>query len=269
MVQLKVGRREQEFEFIEVSGDVSRDLTLVCLHGLFGTTEEWVPSASYVAQKGYRVLLPSLYYEDVEKINPARVPQFARFVDTFIQSQPYSNYVIAGNSLGGQVALHFVLEYPGVALGMILAGSAGLEENTLDFRSDEGGFNYVPVDNREFLRERAGLTFYDPNHVSEEILDRIQAVRGNPKRALRTIRVIRNSRKHRFDDLLKEIHLPTAIIWGSQDYITPPEVAHQFADGIENSVLRFIDLCGHAPLIEHPTIFGEHITDFLDSLSQQ
>ena len=46
------------------------------------------------------------------------------------------------------------------------------------------------------------------------------------------------------------------MIWGLNDTITPPSVAHQFNKLISKSKLKFIDKCCHAPMMERPQEFN-------------
>ena len=58
--------------------------------------------------------------------------------------------------------------------------------------------------------------------------------------------------------------MPTCLIWGRNDTITPPEVAEDFNKLIENSELFWIDKCGHAPMMEHPQEFNRILKEWLD-----
>ena len=62
---------------------------------------------------------------------------------------------------------------------------------------------------------------------------------------------------------LSKIDVPTLLIWGLNDTITPPEVAHEFNRLMPNSTLRFIDKCGHAPMMEQPEQFNDYLKEFL------
>jgi pimeloyl-ACP methyl ester carboxylesterase len=53
------------------------------------------------------------------------------------------------------------------------------------------------------------------------------------------------------------------LVWGLNDTITPPMVAHEFNRLIPKSKLKFIDQCCHAPMMEHPDKFNEIVSDFL------
>ena len=59
------------------------------------------------------------------------------------------------------------------------------------------------------------------------------------------------------------IKVPTLLIWGLNDTITPPAVAHEFNKLIPNSTLRFIDKCCHAPMMERPEEYNDLLEEFL------
>ena len=59
---------------------------------------------------------------------------------------------------------------------------------------------------------------------------------------------------------------PTLLVWGKQDSITPPFVAEKFDELIPNTTLRFIDRCGHAPMMELPEKFNEILENFLQEI---
>ena len=62
---------------------------------------------------------------------------------------------------------------------------------------------------------------------------------------------------------ITRIQVPTLLIWGLNDTITPPYVAHEFNRLIRGSDLHFIDECGHAPMMEHPEAFNVVLKKFL------
>ena len=62
---------------------------------------------------------------------------------------------------------------------------------------------------------------------------------------------------------LPELKVPSLIIWGKQDNVTPPSVAHEFNRLLPNSKLVWINDCGHAPMMEHPDVFNNSILDWL------
>ncbi len=68
-----------------------------------------------------------------------------------------------------------------------------------------------------------------------------------------------------FDDGfdLETIKIPTLLIWGKDDTITPAFVGEEFQRLIHNSELHLIDKCGHAPMMERPEEFNLLLDNFL------
>ena len=62
---------------------------------------------------------------------------------------------------------------------------------------------------------------------------------------------------------LPEMKIPTCIIWGKQDTVTPPEVADDFHKLLPNSNLFWIDKCGHAAMMERPEQFNSILDQWL------
>ena len=73
-----------------------------------------------------------------------------------------------GNSLGGHIALLYALNYPALVDALVLSGSSGIYEATM-------GSTFFKRQDREFIKERTEMTFYDPRHATEELVDEIKA----------------------------------------------------------------------------------------------
>jgi 3-oxoadipate enol-lactonase len=62
---------------------------------------------------------------------------------------------------------------------------------------------------------------------------------------------------------LADIRVPTLVIGGSEDVITPPLVVHSIADAIAGSQLAILDQVGHLPNLEAPDRFNATVAAFL------
>jgi pimeloyl-ACP methyl ester carboxylesterase len=82
---------------------------------------------------------------------------------------------------------------------------------------------------------------------------------------IRLLAMAKSAIRHNMKKDLHKIHIPVGLIWGRNDKITPPEVAEEFHQFLPDSELRWIDKCGHAPMMEHPQEFNRLLKEFLDS----
>lgn len=107
------------------------------------------------------------------------------------------------------------------------------------------------------------MTFYDPKVATKELVDEVYEIVNNRIKAIKIITLARSAIKHNLGDELKDIKVPTCLIWGKNDTITPPMVAEEFKMLIPNSELHYIDKCGHAPMMEVPEEFNKILSTFL------
>jgi pimeloyl-ACP methyl ester carboxylesterase len=85
-------------------------------------------------------------------------------------------------------------------------------------------------------------------------------------KTLKVISLARSAIKNNLGDDLRKITLPTLLIWGNNDSITPPFVGREFNKLIPNSEIHFIDHCGHAPMMEVPQEFNIILEQFFQKL---
>ncbi len=243
------------FRFFDVG---TGETPVVMLHGLFGSPSNWLSTMHDLAD-GWRFLalqLPIDFDGTRRHTSFRSLGQLTDYVAQFIDAMELDRLILCGNSLGGQVALHYYLRQPERVEKLILSGSAGLFERSLS-----GG--RPPRVCRDFIREQACEIFHDPVHVTPELVEEIYQMLGDRHYRRFLLRVAKATRdRYMLEDLAK-VRVPTQIIWGSNDTITPPFVAEQFSEHIADSQLVFIDECGHAPPIEQPKQFTRLLKSFL------
>ena len=233
---------------------------VVFLHGLFGTPEHFRQIMSDLAP-GYRSIAPQMpvdYQPDRRGSGIQSIEELTDYVAQVIFDLNLPPFVVCGNSLGGLVAIEICLRYPERVNGLVLAGSAGLYERTLTH-------GVRPKPSREFVRALVSDIFHDPCMLTDELIDEWHTAIRDRDFVRFLLRVSRATRDRTLTDELHHLKLPTLIVWGKNDKVTPPDVAESFQRQIENSELRFIDNCGHAPNVEQPAIFSEMLQEFLPS----
>jgi pimeloyl-ACP methyl ester carboxylesterase len=74
---------------------------------------------------------------------------------------------------------------------------------------------------------------------------------------------IKNILNEDLTSLLDKISVPTLIIWGGKDRITPVKDAYLMERKIKNSTLEILKNVGHTPYLENPQILAQKIKEFL------
>lgn len=246
-------RKEDKFNYIdEGEGEV-----LILLHGLFGALSNWKDVLNHFS-KNYRVVIPlmPIFEMNILKLS---VEGLANFVHDFVEYKKFNRINILGNSLGGHVGLVYLKKFPENVHSLLLTGSSGLYENAF-------GASYPRKGDKEYLRERVSLTFFDPKSTTDELVDEIYETIQDKGKLLRILTMAKSAIRHNMRKDLPNFKLPTCLIWGKQDNVTPPEVAAEFNTLLPNSELHFIDECGHAPMMEQSEKFNQIAFGFYQKL---
>ncbi len=243
-------KEEGNFKYV----DEGQGRVLLLLHGLFGALSNWEGVVDRFS-KNFRVIIPMLPIYEMP-IREAGLEGLRKFLEDFVAQKKLEDMIIMGNSLGGHIALIYTLKNPDKVKKLILTGSSGLFEDSM-------GGSYPKRGNYEYIRERISYTFYDPNVATKELVDEVFEITNSIPKCLRIVAIAKSAQRHNMADEIPNITAPTLLVWGLNDTITPPLVAHEFNRLIPNSELKFIDKCCHAPMMEHPEKFNELVEDFL------
>lgn len=226
---------------------------VVLLHGLFGAVSNWeslIPKVEQFARP-IALSLPIITGHRSE----VKVKSLALYTEYYVRQKNLAPVTLCGNSLGGHVALRLCLASPELVDCLILSGASGLYEHSVDS---------LPVrPDQRFVREHMSRVFYHQRFVTDVGVDEIHQILKKRMNVLNLIHAARSAKKDNLQTLLKQIKVPTLLLWGEDDKITTMDVAETFHKEIPNSKLVTIKNCGHAPMIEHPEWFAEEMEKFL------
>jgi pimeloyl-ACP methyl ester carboxylesterase len=227
---------------------------LLLLHGLMGRMDHWEGVLEDLGDVCRPIALTLPILDAV--LREASIPELARFALDFLDALEIPRAVIGGNSLGGHVALALALAAPARVSGLVLTGSSGLLERTFG-----GGIPRRPT--ADYVRRKMEEVVFDSTLVTPEWVESMREIVTTPFSALRVLRFARAARRHNVEDRLADIRVPTLLVWGSDDRITPPEVARRFRARLPDARLVFLPACGHAPMLEQPQAFAEAVEEWL------
>jgi len=245
--------KDGKFEYLEVG----EGETLMLCHGLFGALSNFSDLIEKFRHT-HKVVVPLLPLFDLDILHTS-VSGLEKHIAAFIEHKNYTNIHLLGNSLGGHVALVYILKHPERVKSLTLTGSSGLFENAM-------GDSYPKRGDYEYIKNKTAQTFYDPAMATPELVDEVFEITRNRIKVIKIIALAKSAIRHNLGDELNQIQQPTLLIWGKNDIVTPPFVAEEFKKLIPNSQLHFIDKCGHAPMMEVPHEFNSILEKFLGSL---
>ncbi|MCB0880770.1 MAG: alpha/beta fold hydrolase [Thermoleophilia bacterium] len=182
-----------------------------------------------------------------------------------IAAGPSGTAVVCGLSMGGYAALALAAGHPSVLAGLVLADTkAGADDEKARAGRDAG---IEKVTGGEMA---AWLDDLMPKLVSPAAGDdvradlRAQAARQDPSCVAEALRALRD-RPDRTGDLAR-IAVPTLVVVGEDDGVTPPAAARALHDGIDGSRLETIPGAGHLSAAERPDEFASLVAEFAEGI---
>lgn len=248
-------KQEGKFKYIESEGG---DETLLLLHGLFGALSNFEGIISHFSDR-MNVVVPILPIFEMP-IRQLSVTGLAEHVAEFVTFKGFKGVHVLGNSLGGHIALLYAMAHPEQIKSIILTGSSGLFESAM-------GTSFPKRGDYEYIKKKTEATFHNPEVASKELVDEVYDIVNDRNKAIRIIATSKSAVRHNLGENLHQIKAPTLLIWGKEDQVTPAFVGEKFHELIPHSKLFFINECGHAPMMEHPKQFNEHLETFLKEVS--
>lgn len=244
--------QDADFRYVEAG----EGQPIIILHGLMGGLSNFEGVLNYFPPKGYKVIIPELPVYTLPVLKTS-VKSLSEFLHDFIIHKGLKEVILLGNSLGGHVGLLYTKNHPEYVKGLVLTGSSGLYENNM-------GDGYPKRGDYDYIKKKSEDVFYDPKVATKEIVDEVYESVNDRNKLVRTLALAKSAIRHNMSKELPKMNTPTAIIWGAEDRVTPPNVAEEFNQLLPDSNLYWIKKCGHAPMMEHPDQFNQILKNWFD-----
>jgi pimeloyl-ACP methyl ester carboxylesterase len=234
---------------------------VVLLHGTSASLHTWQGWAEALRdeRRVIRFDLPGFGLTGPTPDGVYTMDAYVRFVLATLDRLGVQRAVLAGNSFGGSVAWETVLAAPNRVAKLVLVDSAGYPMNP---KSVPIGFRIarMPLLNRigevalprRVIESSVRSVYGDPDKVTPELVDLYFdiTVREGNRRALseRWRQAPAGANAGR----IREIKVPTLILWGALDGLIPPDDGARFQRDVSGSRLVVFGDLGHVPHEEDP-----------------
>jgi pimeloyl-ACP methyl ester carboxylesterase len=271
MVQKGVVVDGRTWPYLE-GGDPSKPLLLL-VHGFAGDKDNWSMIAPYLT-RDYHVIAPDLPGFGENERDPdlaydlqAQTARLKVFADTLGLQRPH----VAGNSMGGWIALRYAIDYPGALASLTLldnAGVNGANESALQKQAANEDYNPLVIASLEDADRLVAMVVHKPPYIPSRLKPVLYADALKYRDQLDTIFwvIATEGRDHPLNDRLGEVKVPTLIIWGRHDQLLDVSCVPVLEAGIAGSVSHIFDHVGHVPMIEDPKATAAVMKGFLAKL---
>lgn len=253
--------------------DEGQGIPVIMVHGYGGSYRNWQKLNDSLKSQ-YRVIrldLPGFGLSDLPGAKEEKIDFLKLYSDYFtfmLDTLHIDSVYMIGNSMGGMMSWNATLQHPDKVKKLVLIGSAGYElekiaQGVSKLMNIPGmGLVYAKGMPLSMSEGGARKVYADTSKINyKEVANnnKLWNREGNLEAAYRLMQ------SHQFPDSarIKDITVPTLILWGRNDRIVPVEHAYKFQRDIKGAQLLIIDTCGHVPMIERPTETTAAIRKFL------
>jgi len=172
----------------------------------------------------------------------------ARTIGAFIRKLGLEKTVIGGHSLGGSIAVHVAVNEPGIN-GLVLINPGIITTGVPAFTQ------YLPFPfqrlsarqfgDRTFREQFLKLSFIRPEVVTDEVMDNLMLATHSEGFLEGSTAMMGYYEAATEEAMLKDIDVPTLILWGALDRNKTPEELARLRAGLRNPVVIEVSDSGH------------------------
>jgi len=253
---------------------------IIFIHGLGSYAPAWKNNIEGL-QENFRCIALDLpgYGKSSKGKYEASMTYYATIVKNFMQALGLEKAVLAGHSMGGQIAMTTALAYPNMVERLVLVAPAGFER----FHKGEKEWfrqvltpTAVKLTTVDQIKENIAWNFYDmPEDAEFMITDRIamRDAEGFDAYCYIIPECVKGMVDEPVFEFLPQLEQPALVIFGHQDNLIPNRflnggeteaIARQGVEQLPDAQLKMVDKAGHFVHFERSEMVNAEIRRFLE-----
>jgi 3-oxoadipate enol-lactonase len=246
--------------------DVGRGDAVVLLHGFLFDRSMWREQTAALSDD-FRFITPDLRGHGGTSVTdgPATMEEMAADVAALLDELGVARAVVGGLSMGGYVTLAFARRHPERVRALVLADTRAQADDEEGRRGREELARRALTEGMRPIADTLTPKLLAPETLATrpDVVERVRAMilgttRQGAADASRGMAVRPDQ-----TEWLAEISVPTLVVVGSHDAITPPALAETLRAKIRGARLEVVEGAGHASNIERPAEFNRALGTFL------
>jgi pimeloyl-ACP methyl ester carboxylesterase len=177
------------------------------------------------------------------------------------------NITLVAHSNGGRIAIAFIAKYPGIIGRLVLMDSAGVVHTELWLRTKNSVLGAVAKIGKKIISPKGAAAGSQGSlgfsQLVRKIFYRLIGAKDYERAPENMRATMAGLIKIDLVPELTKVTVPTLIIWGKKDSLTPVSDAYVMHKGIAGSKLIVIPDAGHSPHMSHPALVIGEIVGWL------
>jgi 3-oxoadipate enol-lactonase len=244
-------------------------IPVIFLHGFPFDKTMWHLQLDHL-KASYRLIACDIrgFGKSTDENTTLSIDLFAEDLVMFMDNLSIDKAVICGLSMGGFIVLNAMRRFPDRFVALILCDTQCIADTTevkekrfktIDEIEVEGVSNF----NEGFIKK---VFCKDSLKNKKKLVEQLRTVVFNNSPHIISQGLVVLAGRSDTCSILNEINIPTMIICGREDEVTPLVQSEFMHQNIKGSILWVIDHAGHVSNLEHPEEFNKYLGDFLKLL---
>lgn len=239
--------------------DKGRGSVVLILHGWGSNSAKWIKVQDGLVADGFRIIVPDLpgFGKTPEPLSTWTISDYSKFVYEFTNKLNIDKLILAGHSFGGRISIDYAVRYPQQLDKLILISAAGVVRHEkvkikifLLLTKIGNTIFSIPI-----------LRYFKP--IVRQVVYKLTGNNDYKKSSEQMQKIMKRILDEDLRTFLPSITIPTLILWGENDVMTPVGDAEIINKEVPNSYLYIFDNQPHALNLTIPQKLAKQISAFL------
>jgi 3-oxoadipate enol-lactonase len=244
-------------------------IPIICLHGYPFDKTMWHGQLEFL-KPSYRIIACDIrgFGKSTDEESHLSINLFSEDLIAFMDMVNIDKAIVCGLSMGGFIALNALKRFPDRFEALILCDTQCIAD-TDEVKEkrhtiiDEIHIHGVTKFNEGFIKS---VFHKDTLRDKQDLVEKLRGVVFANSQHIITSGLMALAERSETCSVLKDIAIPTLIICGREDEVTPLAQSEFMNSAIKGSTLHVIDNAGHVSNLEQPTEFNEQLINFLSDI---
>jgi len=207
--------------------------------------------------------------KSTDEKTPLSIDLFSEDLMSFMDKLNIKKAIVCGLSMGGFIALNAIKKFPERFEALILCDTQCIADTTEVKENRYKAIEKINLDGVTEFNEKFIKSVFHPNSLTNktELVENLSSIVFVNSKEIIIAGITALAERSETCSNLSAIRIPTLIICGREDAVTPLGQSEFMHEHIEGSSLKIIDNAGHVSNLEQPEEFNKYILDFLNSLN--
>ncbi len=207
--------------------------------------------------------------KSTDEDTPLSIDLFAEDLVSFMDKLNIERAIVCGLSMGGFISLNAIKRFPERFEALILCDTQCIADTAEIKKNRLTTIEQINRDGASVFNEKFLKSVFHPDSLTNktELVENLRSIVFANSKKIITAGLTALAKRSETCSSLDAIHIPTLIICGRADEVTPLAQSEFMHEHIEGSILKIIDNAGHVSNLEQPDEFNAHLQEFLVAIN--